>query len=360
MDVTPRLSLPYIASQQAQKQVTYNQAMRLLDILVQPVVRSRVLADPPGAPAEGDVYLVAAAAGGGWTGKSGQLAAFIEGGWLFRPTQNGWLLFVEDESLFIQRQAGSWVDLGSSPAFLGVNASADLTHRLAVASPASRFSHEGSDHRLFIDKATAIDTASQIFQSGGSGRAEVGLLGDNDLQLKVSADGMAWSEVLRAGAATGELLLSTGRLAFPATRNPSSAATTLDDYREGTWAPGLAFAGANTGITYDAATVGRYTRIGRLCLASFQLKLTSKGSATGAAQVTGLPYATPASGPAGILCTGMATGFAGVGGAVQGIVSPGSSVVTLYGASGGAAVALSNSHLTNSSLLQGVVLYDTD
>lgn len=359
MDVTPRLNLPYIASQQAQKQVTYNQAMRLLDILVQPVVGSRSLASPPDTPDDGDIYLVAAGATGGWGGKSGQLAAFIDGGWLFRATHDGWLLFVEDEGLFVQRQAGSWVELGSSPALFGVNTTADPTHRFAVASPASRFSHQGSDHRLFIDKATPADTASQIFQSGASGRAEIGLLGDDDLHLKVSPDGVTWTEVLRA-AATGEVQLSTGQLVFPSTRNPSAEATTLDDYREGVWTPGLAFAGAATGVTYDIATTGRLTRIGRLCLASFQLKLTSKGSSTGAAQVTGLPFAAPVTGPAGVLCTGMATGFSGVSGAVQGLVAPGSSVVTLYGASGGAAVALTNSHLSNSSLLQGVVIYDTD
>ena len=360
MDVTPRLSLPYIASQQAQKQVTYNQAMRLLDILVQPVVGSRSLASPPDTPDDGNVYLVAAGATGGWGGKSGQLAAFIDGGWLFRATHDGWLLFVEDEGLFVQRQAGSWVELGSSPALVGVNTAADLTHRFAVASPASRFTHEGGDHRLLIDKASLADTASQVFQSGASGRAEIGLAGDDDLHLKVSPDGVNWTEVLRAGVATGELELATGQLVFPATRNASAGSTTLDDYREGIWTPGLAFAGATTGITYDAATVGRYTRIGRLCMASFQLKLTSKGSATGAAQVTGLPFAAPVTGPTGVLCTGTATGFSGVSGAVQGLIAPGSSVVTLYGASGGAAVALTNSHLSNSSLLQGMVIYDTD
>lgn len=360
MDVTPRLSLPYIASQQAQKQVTYNEAMRLLDILVQPVVKSRNAASPPGVTDDGDVYLVAANADGDWLGKTGQLAAFVDGGWLFRPTRDGWLLFVEDEGLFVQRQAGVWMELGSSPSFLGINSSADETQRLAVSSPAVRFGHEGSDHRLLIDKASSLDTASQIFQSGGSGRAEIGLLEDDDLRVRVSPDGSTWTEVMRAAATTGEVSLSAGRLVFPATPNPSAAATTLDDYREGTWTPGLAFAGMSTGVTYDAATFGRYTRVGRLCLASFQLKLTSKGSAAGSAQITGLPFAAPATGPGGALCTGAATGFSGVGGAVQGIVSPGSSVVSLYGANGGAAVALTNSHLGNSSLLQGVVLYDTD
>ena len=51
MDATPRLNLPYIAPQQAQKQVTYNEAMRALDVLVHPVVKSRTIVTPPGSPA---------------------------------------------------------------------------------------------------------------------------------------------------------------------------------------------------------------------------------------------------------------------------------------------------------------------
>ena len=62
MSTTARLSLPYIAPQQAQKQVTYNAAMALLDQLVQPTVKSRTTAAPPGSPAEGDTYIVAPAA----------------------------------------------------------------------------------------------------------------------------------------------------------------------------------------------------------------------------------------------------------------------------------------------------------
>jgi len=54
MTATARLNLPYIAPLQAQKQVTYNEAMAALGQLVQPTVKSRSIAVPPGSPAEGD------------------------------------------------------------------------------------------------------------------------------------------------------------------------------------------------------------------------------------------------------------------------------------------------------------------
>lgn len=57
----------------------------------------------------------------------------------------------------------------------GIATSWDATNRLAVASPASLFTHQGAGHQLKIDKAASTDTASLLYQDNGSGRAEIGL-----------------------------------------------------------------------------------------------------------------------------------------------------------------------------------------
>lgn len=55
---------------------------------------------------------------------------------------------------------------------------------------------------------------------------------------------------------------------------------------------GLEFGGASTGITYQAGTpVCQYKLQGNLITVTFQINLTSKGSATGAASIVGLPIA---------------------------------------------------------------------
>jgi hypothetical protein len=65
----------------------------------------------------------------------------------------------------------------------------------------------------------------------------------------------------------------------------------LHDYEEGYWTPTLAFNGSSTGITYSAGyTLGRYTKIGNLVTASTVLIINNKGSATGGAQMFGLPF----------------------------------------------------------------------
>ena len=51
-DTTPNLALPLIAGNQAQKHVTVNEALRLLDGLVQLTVLDRHLTAPPASPAK--------------------------------------------------------------------------------------------------------------------------------------------------------------------------------------------------------------------------------------------------------------------------------------------------------------------
>lgn len=48
MSQSPNLALPYLAAGQAQKHVTVNEALRLLDALVQAAVESAALSAPPG------------------------------------------------------------------------------------------------------------------------------------------------------------------------------------------------------------------------------------------------------------------------------------------------------------------------
>lgn len=77
---------------------------------------------------------------------------------------------------------------------------------------------------------------------------------------------------------------------FSATSHPAGMTSELlADYEEGTWTPVLQFGGATTGITYTTQT-GTYTKIGRMVCARATITLSSNGSASGGATVTGLPF----------------------------------------------------------------------
>lgn len=213
MDQTPNLALPYIMAAQAQKHVTHNEAIRALDALVQLAVLDRGLATPPAGPADGDRYIVAPSPTGAWAGQAGKVAAFQDGAWIFFAPRHGFLAWVADENALVAYDGAAWALAGGGGGsvnptpLVGVNATADTTNRLAVASPASLFDHEGAGHQLKINKAAAANTASLLYQDGFSGRAELGLAGDDNLHVKVSADGTAWKEAVIVDRASGAVAL---------------------------------------------------------------------------------------------------------------------------------------------------------
>jgi hypothetical protein len=218
-DTTPRLALPLLAAAQAQKHVTHNEALVRLDQILHLSVKSRLAPMPPGDPAENEKHIVADAAGGAFAGQSGKIACFTSGAWDFIAPSDGWLAWVEDDAALVAYHAGAWVSAGTAAALstLGINASADMTNRLAVSSPATLLNHAGTDHRLKINKAAAENTASVVLQDGFSGRAEFGLSGDDRFSIKVSPDGINWTEALSIDN-------DTGVVSLPATGAPGGGA----------------------------------------------------------------------------------------------------------------------------------------
>ena len=97
-DITTHLLLPDIPASQAQKHVTHNEALRLLDAMVQLSVLDRDVTAAPASPADGDRYLVAASASGLWAGWDLNVAFWIDGVWQRLVPRPGWLAWVADEA----------------------------------------------------------------------------------------------------------------------------------------------------------------------------------------------------------------------------------------------------------------------
>jgi len=209
MPVTPLLGLPLLEAAQAQKHVTHNEALLLIDASAQLSVINRTTAAPPVTPAEGDRYLIAAGATGAWAGRSGEIASFESAVWRFAAPREGWRLWVQDEDVFLIFNGALWrtIDILQNMALLGVNTTADTGNRLAVSSPAVLFNHAGADHRLKINKQAAGDTASLLYQTNFSGRTEMGLAGDDDFHVKVSPDGSSWLEAIQINRTSGAVTM---------------------------------------------------------------------------------------------------------------------------------------------------------
>ena len=230
-DVSSILSLPFIQPAQAQKHVTHNEALRLLDLLVQPVVADRSLTQPPALPVEGERHIVAAGGLGVWAGHDGEIALLVDGGWQFVAPQPGWQAHVLAETVGVTYDGAAWVaqaETALQVAELGVGATPDATNRLSVAAPATLLNHAGAGHQLKINKATPGDTASLLFQTGFSGRAEMGLAGGDDFAIKVSADGSVWNTGLTVAAATAMVMLPRGAVVTGAITGTAVQASATD------------------------------------------------------------------------------------------------------------------------------------
>jgi hypothetical protein len=94
------------------------------------------------------------------------------------------------------------------------------------------------------------------------------------------------SDLILASNSTERVRVTSAGLTF---NGDTAAANALDDYEEGTWTMGVSFGGASVGVTADNFT-GTYTKIGRQVTVNGYFVLTSKGSSTGSAKITGLPF----------------------------------------------------------------------
>jgi uncharacterized protein DUF2793 len=208
-DTSIHLNLPYLAPAQAQKHVTHNEALQILDGVVQLSVADRTLTAPPAAPATGARHIIAAPANADWSGHENEVALWTGRAWTFMVPQVGWRVWAVAENLELVWHTGVWQSVlaGGAPldnvVSVGVNAVSDAANRLAVSSPATLLNHEGAGHQLKINKAAIPDTGSLLFQTGFSGRAEIGLAGSDTFLIKVSEDGASWTDALSFDPVSG-------------------------------------------------------------------------------------------------------------------------------------------------------------
>ncbi len=279
-DTTPRLALPLIGDH-SQKRIVMNEGLMRLESLVQAQVRSRTTAAQPASPVDGDAYILPAGAAGAVWGAltAGDFVRSESATWETVAFPDGAIVHVADENRLVIRSGSGWaafedvLKVLDNLTHLGIGTTADATNVFAVKGPAALLSGQyaadggSGDLSLSLNKEGDGDTAQILLQKNYSTRAVLGLLGNNNLTLKVSPDGVSFVTALSVNATTGKAAFA-GQLDLA---DGSAGAPTLafthggiyDDASNSAVAIAIAANQAvrvfATGVTYSAATGGGFT-----------------------------------------------------------------------------------------------------
>jgi Protein of unknown function (DUF2793) len=207
MTATDRLQLPLIAAGQAQKHITHNDMLVMLDAIVQLSVLDSGLNTPPASPAPGARHIIGPTPTGLWAGRISQIAVWLDSSWTFLSPVTGWRAYMQTTGDLVVYDGIAWRSALNPVPLLGVNTSADTTNRLAVSGPSSLFTGGAGGHQIKINKAVSTDTASLVLQTAFSGKAEIGLTGDDRLRFKVQGADAIWRDALAVDQATGMVSL---------------------------------------------------------------------------------------------------------------------------------------------------------
>ncbi len=213
MSDTTKLVLPLIEAAQAQKHVIHNEALRLLDGIVQLSVIDRDLNTPPGSPSDGERYIIASGATGDWADRDLNVALYTDGAWAILAPRAGWRAWVEDEGLLLVYDGSGWLETTPGTrqnlTLLGVGTTADAANpfsaKLNAALWTAKTTAEGGTGNLLytMNKQTAGKDLGLCLQTNYATKVLLGLFGSDSFNLKVSTDGATFLNGLTVDNATG-------------------------------------------------------------------------------------------------------------------------------------------------------------
>lgn len=173
---TPLLSLPLLQPAQAQKHVTVNEALSVLDALSQITIASVSMTTPPIGVTDGTVFSVPQGAVNAWTGEDGNLAIAINGGWRFVTPRRGWRAMVDDIGVEARYDGTNWrlgaqtlTPGGAGMSLRAIELDVAITEGPVVTSPV-----------LFPERSIAFGVTGRVIDeiSGTAQSWEIGVVGD--------------------------------------------------------------------------------------------------------------------------------------------------------------------------------------
>ena len=108
-ETSVRLGLPLLQAGQAQKELSHNEALTLLDLAVQPVVEAVGVNAPPTTPTVGACWVIGPSPSGAWSGHAHAVAGWTGGGWRFLPSHDGIAVWSRADGAIARFDGTGWI-----------------------------------------------------------------------------------------------------------------------------------------------------------------------------------------------------------------------------------------------------------
>jgi len=223
-----------------------------------------------------------------------------------------------------------------------------------------------------IERSTNIQLAGFQLRTLATNDWYFGLRETADSDFHLFSYGLS-ADVVKIARATGNVTISTGNVVigtaakgidFTTSADGSGTVTAelLNDYEEGTWTPVLGGSSSTSGQTYTTQA-GRYTKIGRQVICTFEVQLLTVGTIVGNPVIAGLPFTSTGTGltlDGGALVSSFAVNFASSLQSVCGYITATSTQVLLTGnktAGTNPVINLLIADIANTTRIAGTITY---
>lgn len=109
MTKTPNLSIDLIHPNQSQKELTINEALTIIDSVLNNSIININVNNIPLNPASGDLYHIGDSATGEWENYLGHMAVYTDGGWRYFMPRHGFIMWSNAHDSKIVYKQGAWV-----------------------------------------------------------------------------------------------------------------------------------------------------------------------------------------------------------------------------------------------------------
>jgi hypothetical protein len=182
---TQNISLEYLLQNQASPEITINEALTKIDALIFNIAQNIVDVLPLN-PNNGEVYICSH----NNTEQPNKIAIYLTNkSWVFLTAKEGMIIFVQSQQKEFKFSQNNWEE-NNVPSLLPSNVN---------------FDDNNGNTRLNINKSGETTTASHVFKSNWGGRAEFGLIGEDNFSIKVSPNGSNFIESFKVEKNTGNV-----------------------------------------------------------------------------------------------------------------------------------------------------------